>query len=120
MIEDLSVGCADSYPVHNAYIFAESSHQDGMVVCDHDFEGAVGAVESESDGWRGFLLVYHCGDEPWKDARWELEDLGEFIQQVELGARSAPKYCDKAKITKLLDFLRQAHKNGQKIFLECR
>jgi hypothetical protein len=120
MIQDLSGGCANAYPVHDVYIFADSARQSGVIICDHDFVAVIDSVPSASDGWHGFLLDYHCGSEPWKDSPWEVRNLAEFIEQFEAGLASAPESVDKSKITKLLNFLRQAHKEGEKVFLECR
>jgi len=120
MIRDLSAGCANWYPVHDVYIFADSPRRNGVIICDHDFAGVIEAVPSGSDGWRGFLRDYHCGNEPWKEARWEIGDLGELIGQLEAGVPSAPEHVARGKIAELINFLGQARQDGEKVFLECQ
>jgi hypothetical protein len=119
MIRYLRPGCADSWPVHDVYLFTDASHHTGVAICDHDFIRAIDRIPSDPDGWQGFLLHYHCCDDPWDDAPWEIVDLAMFINHLEIGTRAlVAETGNEPELSMLLGFLRDAHAAGARIFVK--
>ncbi|WMS88801.1 hypothetical protein [Pleionea litopenaei] len=112
-MNDLSLGCADSYPVHDVYTFSDDIER--IRVCDHDFEPAIDVHEPAKDGWHGFCLMYHCNLE-WCDTEFKIEDLDELIVLLETGAEKAqPSYFDRENCYSLIVFLKEAKSKNRSV-----
>ena len=78
---DLSKGCANKYPLHGIYLF-QIVGDDGLAICDHDFDEAINVNIVNGQALSGFLLQYHCY-EPWKEGDWVIANLVELIELLE-------------------------------------
>ncbi|WP_144395592.1 hypothetical protein [Pleionea sediminis] len=112
-MKDLSLGCANSYPVHATYIFKFGT--DVLTICDHDFEPAIDIHKPSENGWYGFCLQYHC-HEPWNDLEWEIENLEELIGLLDDGIKQVEEsFFSNAKCELLLDFLIRAKSSNENV-----
>ena len=115
---DLSKNCADTYPLHGSYIFQSAKNGVGITLCDHDFEDAIMKHEASDQGWKGFLLQFHCY-EPWKENAWEIENLEELVRLLEQGiVYELPEHFNASHCLLLVDFLKSASESSLAVTIE--
>lgn len=110
-MKNLSKGCADSYPLHSVYIFLNTTNNESIAICDHDFEPAIEVHPPGNDGWEGFCLLYQC-DEPWVDKEYVVENNDELLHLLSSGISQVLfDYFNKENCSKLIEFIRDVGPN---------
>ena len=110
---DLSLGCANKYPVHGTYTFKFGN--ESLTICEHDFDSAIETQEPSKEGWSGFCLQYHC-HEPWIDSEWVISDLEELLKLLSNGIPQVEQdYFSKRNCKVLQDFLIRAKSSDNNV-----
>lgn len=118
MIHDLSLRCANTYPVHKTYRISDACTADVLVICDHDFEPAIDVIEASESGWKGFLLKYHC-DMPWFDEPWKIDDISDLVSCLKKGTNlTIDKQFNSNNCALLIEFLENALKKNHDVLLQ--
>ena len=105
-ISDFSKDCANEFPLHGVYIYRSRNSGKELIICDHEIDPVLEALEPDESGWTGLALEYHC-NESWKDSYWLVPDRKIALAQLKTGMSTCEEKIDNAKLGKLVEFFQQ-------------